>query len=281
MPLVERMRPLLGTFVTIQAEGDAEFPAQQVESAVESAFQAIVQVDKLMSFHRRSSDIGHLNRARPGSILRVHRWTFHVLQEALQLWRWSEGAFDCNVGGALIRAGLLPKKILGCPRHRNSRGEAIRLYGNRSVRLNSRVAIDLGGIAKGFAVDQAISALRAYGVTRGLVNAGGDLRVFGEHMHAVWARCPEDPTRARLLGTLANGAVATSGAYFTQARRTGEIANSAIVRTGLDRLVRMSGSVSVVAKNCLLADALTKVVVLNGRLSTRLARYAQARVVTL
>ncbi len=278
MPAIERMRPLLGTFVTIWAEGNAALASRQVEAAVESAFRAITRVDRLMSFHRCRSDVSRLNRARTGSILRVHAWTFHVLTEAIKLWRWSGGAFDCNVGTALIRAGLLPKMVRGHA-HRGRFGDAVRLQRNHSIRLNSRVTLDLGGIAKGFAVDKAVAVMQAHGLVQGLVNAGGDLRVFGEDPQPVWARDPESPSKSRLLGTLANGAVATSGSYFIEDRKSTTVATSAIVDTERGRRVPMAGSVSVIARNCLLADALTKVVVLRGRLPTRLARYAQAKVV--
>lgn len=281
MPLVERMRPLLGTFVTIRVQGAADMSLPQVEAAVESAFRTIACVDRLMSFHRRSSDIGRLNRARPGSVLRVHGWTYQVLSEAVRLWRWSGGAFDCNVGAVLMRSGLLPKMARGHARRHYRFGDAVSLHRNRLVKLNARVALDLGGIAKGFAVDQAVAVLRARGARQGLVNAGGDVRIFGEEPQPVWVRCPAAPSQARLLGMLANGAVATSASYFTKAIRTAGIATSAIVDAAHDRCVPMAGSVSVIARNCLLADALTKVAVLKGRLRMRLARYAQAKVVTL
>ncbi|HQR96958.1 FAD:protein FMN transferase [compost metagenome] len=273
------MRPLLGTFVTIRAEGAAA--SAQVESAVESAFRAIARVDGLMSFHRRSSDIGRLNCARPGSILRVHGWTYQVLREALRLWQWSGGVFDCNVGASLMRFGQLPKNTPGKSVRRFPYGEAICLRNDRSVKLNARVALDLGGIAKGFAVDQAVEVLQAHGMKSGLVNAGGDLRTFGAASQPVWLRCPDDPYQAQLIGTLTNGAIATSASYFTDTNRPGGAASSAIVNARRERIVTITNSVSVIARNCLLADGLTKIAILHGRLPMRLARYAQARVVTL
>ena len=68
MPHVERMRPMLGTFVTIKAEGAAGTTPEAVSAAIESAFRTIERVDQLMSFYRCNSDINRLNRARPGSI---------------------------------------------------------------------------------------------------------------------------------------------------------------------------------------------------------------------
>ncbi|BBP02990.1 FAD:protein FMN transferase [Sulfuriferula plumbiphila] len=282
MSVVERMRPLLGTFVTIRVEATADITQAHVESAVECAFRAISRVNRLMSFHRRSSDIGRLNRARPGACLRVHSWTYQVLREAQRLWHWSGGAFDCNVGVPLMRSGLLPKATGGyvCRRHRPC-AAAIHLRHNRTVRLNTRVALDLGGIAKGFAVDKAVEALLSHGVKCGLVNAGGDLRVFGSDSQPVWVRRPEDPTRVQMIGALTNGAVATSASYYTGTSRPGEATASAIVDTTCGRRVSMTSSVSVIAQTCMLADALTKIAILKGRLPAHFARHAHARIVTL
>lgn len=279
MPVVERMRPLLGTFVTIRAEGVADAELSRVQAAVEAAFLAISRVDALMSFHRPASDISRLNRTRKGARVRVHGWTYRVLYEALRLWHWSGGSFDCNVGALLMRSGLLPMTVARRARYRPF-GHAVSLLGGRSVRLNAPVTLDLGGIAKGFAVDQAVESLQAHGMQSGSVNAGGDLRVFGEASQPVWVRCPNDPARTRWLGALANGAIATSAAYFVDDAKAAQ-ASSAIVDVAGERRVPIAGSVSVIAKNCMLADALTKIAVLDGRLPTYLASYAQARVVTL
>jgi len=275
------MRSLLGTFVTIRAESAADIAQADIESAIESAFRAIAHVDGLMSFHRRNSDIGRLNRARPGSVLRVHGWTYQVLREALRLWQWSGGVFDCNVGASLMRSGLLPNNTLGKSVRRSPYGEAICLRNDRWVKLNARVALDLGGIAKGFAVDQAVEVLQAHGMKSGLVNAGGDSRNFGDVAQPVWLRCPDDPSQAQIIGTLTNGAIATSASYFIDTNRPSGVASSAIVNARRERTVTMTNSVSVIARNCLLADGLTKVAILHGRLPMRLARYAQAKVVTL
>lgn len=281
MPRVERMRPLLGTFVTIRAQGAAHHSEAAVAAAVESAFVAIGQVDRLMSFHRRGSDIGRLNRARPGTLLRVHRWTHQVLREAQRLRSESGGAFNCNVGAPLMRAGLLPKLVRGQAVRRRHTQPDIHLVQCGWVRLSARVVFDLGGIAKGFAVDKAVEALQRGGIASGLVNAGGDMRAFGVEPQPVWARCPRDPANVQMIGTLTNGAIATSAAYFVDRNPLCGAAASAIVETRTGRRVMMANSISVVARSGMLADALTKVAVIKQRLPSRLARYARASIVTI
>ena len=281
MPSVERMRPLLGTFVTIRAQGAANASEDAVAAAVESAFVAISRVDRLMSFHRRSSDIGRLKRARPGTRLRVHRWTYHVLREAQRLRSESGGAFNCNVGTPLMRAGLLPKLVRGLPVRQHPARPDIHLDKCGWVRLSTRVVFDLGGIAKGFAVDKAVEALQQGGIASGLVNAGGDMRVFGVEPQPVLARCPSDPSNVRMIGMLTNGAIATSAAYFVDRTPLAGTVASAIIEPPTGRRVMLANSVSVVASSAMLADALTKVAVIKQRLPSRLARYARARIVTI
>lgn len=275
------MRPLLGTFVTIRVQGAANASEAAVAAAVESAFVAISRVDRLMSFHRRGSDISRLNRARPGARLRVHRWTYQVLREAQRLRSESGGAFNCNVGAPLMRAGLLPKQVRCQPVRQRHAQPDIHLDQCGWVRLSARVVFDLGGIAKGFAVDKAVEALQRSGIASGLVNAGGDMRVFGVEPQPIWARCPSDPANVRMIGMLSNGAIATSAAYFADRNPSGGAAASAIVEARTGRRMMMANSVSVIARSGMLADALTKVAVIKQRLPNRLARYARAKMVTI
>ena len=276
---VERMRPMLGTFVTIRATGAVGSTLEAVSAAIESAFRTIARVDQLMSFHRYKSDIGRLNRARPGAIYRVNGWTFHVLRESFKLWKWSGGAFDCNVGASLVKNGLLPKINFVRSSQTLPYGQAICLRSNHSIKIISKVALDLGGIAKGFAVDLAVRTLRSHHMEMGMVNAGGDLRAFGEESQPIFLRCAVDPSQMRLIGALTNGAIATSGSYFVGPDMQGNSNLSAIVNVKKKKRHTMTNSISVIARNCLLADGLTKVAALRGRVPRRLTRYAKASVV--
>lgn len=271
---------MLGTFVTIRAESMPDCGDGRTQAAVECAFRTILRVERLMSFYRRNSDIGRLNRGRKGTRFRVHKWTYDVLQLAQQLHVSSRGLFNCDIGAFLMRDGLLPKSCAtGGRRRKSSPGGAFRLSPDRIVRLNGAITLDLGGIAKGFAVDQAVKVLRAHGVAAGVVNAGGDLRVFGNACEPVWVRDPEHPGHAHLLGSLANGAIATSASYFIGTPTRSQTKAGAIVDAVRGRRVRTTQSISVIAKTCVQADAMTKIAVLNkGRLPLHLARLAQARV---
>src|SRR5262249_39413688 len=187
---IRRARPLLGTFVEISV---ADASACDAEAAVEEAFAAVAKVHRLMSFHEPGSDVARLNREAGTRAVTVDPWTCAVLETALDLTRRSGGAFDVAVAPVLQELGRLPRRG---PRSapRSSGGEAFELSAGRRVRFRDRgVRIDLGGIAKGFAVDRAVDTLRARGVRCGLVNAGGDLAAFGPQPQTVHVRDPRDP----------------------------------------------------------------------------------------
>lgn len=239
---IRRLRPLLGTFVGISAEGKA----RRAEEAVEAAFAAIGTVHRLMSAHEATSDVGRLNRDAFEAAIAVHPWTSEVLATALDLHRRSNGVFDIRTTPKSGHAGfeLLP---------------------HHHVRFRDRVTrIDLGGIAKGFAVDRAIDVLRANGVDGGLVNAGGDIAAFGREGTMVDVRDPGDPRRVLCRLALCEGALASSGARFDPVQSLDMPKFSDIIdpRTGKPPYAVIGASVR--APSCLVADGLTKVVMIAG-----------------
>jgi thiamine biosynthesis lipoprotein len=131
------------------------------------------------------------------------------------------------------------------------------------IRSKKPVHLDLGGIAKGFAIDRAVDALLCSGIKEGVVNAGGDMRVFGSKPHPVKVRSPRDPNLLIDMGTLSDGSIATSANYFTTSDKNGYPIGH-IVRSQAKAIEKSSDSFSVVAPLCALADALTKVFMLSG-----------------
>jgi len=253
--IVRRARPLLGTLVDISAQGD------RAERAVQSAFAAVMRVQRLMSFHTRGSDVDRLNKLARRTPVAVHPWTWRVLREAQRLSAVSRGTFDITVAGCLVRWGYLPKRRSAAVDRRADWHDVVLLPGQR-VRFRKRLLIDLGGIAKGFAVDRAIDRLRAHGVLGAMVNAGGDLRAFGGAPQRIHVRDPRHPARLIACADLQTGAVATSASYFAASTW-----RSKLVSPLVDRRRRAStnrSSVTVAAPTCMLADALTKVGLLRG-----------------
>ncbi|MGH7937376.1 MAG: FAD:protein FMN transferase, partial [Bryobacteraceae bacterium] len=164
-PCIEtrRARPLLGTFVEIAALTPNE---QRLEGTVERGFAAVSQVHRLMSRHDPMSDLSQLNRGAARRWVKVHRWTAQVLRAAARFSEESKGAFDITLGAG----GSWRDVMVGR---------------DNCIKFRRRLTLDLGGIAKGFAVDRAVAVMRSAGVVSGMVNAGGDLRVFGREPQPV------------------------------------------------------------------------------------------------
>jgi thiamine biosynthesis lipoprotein len=256
---VRRARPLLGTLVEIAARGG---PREQIMTAIDRAFAAIECVHRLMSFHEADSDVSCINRRAHRVPVQVHPWTWRVLREALRLSRATRGAFDVTVADRLVRWGYLPRATAQTASARSGDWRDVRLLAGHRVRLARPVLIDLGGIAKGFAVDRAVAALRNHGSASGLVNAGGDLRAFGALAHVVYLRHPASPGKLLPAFELVSGALATSADYFARRSWRGEAVAPITLRNRRTRAT--SASVTVEARTCMLADALTKICLLSG-----------------
>ena len=256
---VRRARPALGTIVDIRASGA---PTRALDAGIASAFAAIDQVHRLMSFHEPGSDLSRLNRHASRQPVAVHPWTWQVLEAAKLLWKNTGGLFDCAVAPALVAAGYLPTRD-EIPAAACARMGDVQLHAAHSVSFARPLLLDLGGIAKGFAVDRAVDALRELGVPQGAVNAGGDLRLFGEQAEPIHVRNPWNPGELLSLGIFSDIAVATSAAYFAE-REICSRRVTPIVDPGNGQLVSDRRSVTVVAPECVYADALTKPVFLSG-----------------
>jgi thiamine biosynthesis lipoprotein len=251
-----RARPMLGTLVNIQASG----PGSRIHGAVNSAFAAIEHVQRLMSYHCPGSELSMLNRDAALRPIQVHADTYCVLSAALRFARLSEGAFEPCVGGELEHWGYLP--LRGAPLECGAGDKAdwrdVELLPERRVRFRRPLRLDLGGIAKGYAVDQAVRALQDGGACVALVNAGGDLRIWGSQTRSISVRHPLAPEFAACTVPLRNAALATSGSYYSRRRLPGgEV--SALVEPRCRAPHLAVSSVSVRAPDCLSADALTKV----------------------
>lgn len=250
--MIRRARPLLGTLVDIQATGG------HTVAAVEAAFSAIAEVHRLMSFHEPQSDVSRINRSDTSTPIAISPQTYEVLHFAQQISALSDGAFDVTVADKLVRAGFLPQPAHAETIAPDASYRDLTLLPSSQVLLKKRAWIDLGGIAKGYAVDGAIAALQAHGVESALVNAGGDLRFFGQ-AQSIKIRHPNQPTAFVSLGVLENCAVATSAGYFSSSHRIDSQIDPLVDPTS-QACIRWDQSVSVIAPSCIMADALTKVV---------------------
>lgn len=230
------MRIGMGTIVVVDAQAHSEPDALK---GIEAAFAAIAQVEALMHPTRDGSDLLALRQCAVGRALTIHAWTWEVLALARRLNQLSKGSFDPCLPDS---AGRLTDLEFAAP---------------HSVIPRRTLHLDLGGIAKGYAVDRALAALRTSGCHGGLVNAGGDLAVFGNRSHPVVIRT--DSTATDFVD-LKNGALATSDA--------GERSRPAEHRGyyhGVNHRAICRGRVTVGARRAAIADGLTKCLLIDGR----------------
>jgi len=270
---VRRARPLLGTIVEIRAE--AALGATTID-AIESGFAAIARVERLMSVHDACSELSRLNRDAHEETVAVDPWTYEVLAAAKRFWQASGGLFDCSIAPILARHGFLPPAAAKGGASPATQEDVLLLEDYR-VGFRRPLVLDLGGIAKGFAVDRAVEALKDHGIESGAVNGGGDLRVFGPRAEPIHLRDPANPARLIMAGWLRDGAIASSASYF--ARRSW---NGGWISPIVDPRIRApraadDQSVSVIASDALTADALTKPVALQGAAAADLLRQFGAR----
>lgn len=253
-----RVKPLLGTLVEIALPYDDE---AEFVRLTDVGFARVQKIHSAMSFHESSSDLRAIARACSGDTVRVSIDTFQTLLLAQNIERDSHGAFNPTIAPELVARGLLP-----CPDSHASRPLQMTLATSISLRPPNIVAvlqpvwIDLGGIAKGYAVDAAVEALQGAGVADGVVNAGGDLRVFGTARHTLALRLPASPTASFNVAELRELSCATSGGYLLD--RT--LATHPSIVGARAKRAALAASISVIATQCAVADALTKVLWLLG-----------------
>ena len=259
---VRRARPLLGTFVEIEAAGAAK---SKMDGAIDAAFEAVAQVHRLMSFHDDDSDVSRLNREAWLRPVKVDAWTFRVLEAAVELHRRSKGIFDIAVALTLQNMGLLPRPDGDPPIGSQARSfDAVELLEGQRVRFGDRgIRIDLGGIAKGFAVDRALEVLRGFGLASGLVNAGGDLAAFGREPQTIHIRHPCDPRRLMCRVEITDEALASTARRF-DLLSSAETTGSAIIDPATGKPTGVIDGATVRAGSCMMADALTKIVMICG-----------------
>jgi thiamine biosynthesis lipoprotein len=258
----------LGTLVEISLSGS---DANALHEFANAAFETIAAVHELMSFHSPDSDVSRLNNSAVGCAVQLDPRTWRVIQLANEISLASSGVFDISVGGAMMVRGDLPGMLRRQP-DRDASYRDIELLADSRVRIRRSLAIDVGGIAKGYAVDCAVRVLQEMGANSGCVNAGGDLRVFGDETVPVEVRSPLNPEVVGARVSLRDCAFATSANYAAE----GFSSAGVVLDPRDDAKVNGGRSASVRATSGVIADALAKCVLILGQGSGWLLHQYQA-----
>lgn len=262
----------MGTTWSLRFDNPRMLPLAQVQEAVDAALARVVAQ---MSHWKVDSDIGRFNRAPAGSRHVLAREFAEVMACALRWAAASGGAIDPTVGPLIACWGFGPdaQEDGGLPAAQALADARARVGWQRlafdanegSLLQSGGIALDLSGIAKGFAVDHGVDALRALGLTDLLFEIGGELRGIGRRPGGQpWqVQIDSEPTGARRIA-LADMAVATSGDRWHQRAHEGRIWSHTIdPRTG-EPTAHSLASVTVLHAECMQADALATVLTVLG-----------------
>jgi FAD:protein FMN transferase len=258
----KQAREVMGTLAELTAIAP---DAAVARSAVEAAYGRLDDINRLMSDYRDDSEIGRFNLQPENQPVPVSPDTFNVLQQALAASKTSGGAFDitcrplvslwkeagkndCLPDQAAIDATLA--KVGWTRLHLDPQAHTV-------SKMVAGMQIDVGGIAKGYALDAAAQAMKAAGASGGLVDVGGDIVAFGGQTDgSPWRIGVQHPFQDGLLMKIAltHGAVATSG---NQQRFSviGGKRYSHIIDPRTGRPAEQAPSVTVIASDGMTADA--------------------------
>lgn len=262
----------MGTVVEVSVvAGDAH----HAHGALQAAFDEMARLEAMISAFREDSELSRLNREGSMHPVKVSPELFQVIAMSLALSQTMRGAFDITVAPLMrLWSRAARDKILPSPREIE---DALRRVGSRHVVVSLEehtvsfavqgMALDLGGIAKGYAVDRAVAVLKERGIEAALVNAGGDVFAYGakpgNQPWRVGMRHPRNPQALLAALPLADKAVVTSGDYercfWVEGKRYSHIVDP---RKGLT--VLKTASVTLVASGAAYADGLATGVLVLG-----------------
>ena len=268
---------MLGTFVDLYLSGDVSDKVLLTLS--NTIFDEISRIQALMSFHDPVSELSLMNKAllrETNTPYQISTDLYNVLNLAKNLYQYSHGYYDITVAPQLVINNVLPDHL---SLKQTSKDFNHRLFGSsnnfslheedvnnatqsKKYIVNRKpLCIDLGGIAKGYAIDCAVNKIpKSITYT---INAGGDMRTSlwqGQDVALKYAK----RHKAIKQVTMINQALASSGLYHQEARS--HIVNPTKMNKNHQLIEhKFGGVVSVFAKTAMIADALTKVVVLMNK----------------
>lgn len=242
------------------------------EAAIDAVFAEMHRIDALMSTYKPDSEISRVNDQAARAPVPVSAELFDLLQTSIEYSRLSKGAFDITYAsvGYLYdyRAHQRPDDAAIAAALPGIDYRQLKLDPARRTVAFARegMRIDLGGIGKGHAVDRGIAVLKARGIERAMVNAGGDTRVIGDRFGAPWVIGIRHPDRAGevvMRIPLVDAAFSTSGdyeRYFDE----GGVRYHHILDPKTGRSPDAVRSVTVIASTATRTDGLTKTVFILG-----------------
>lgn len=260
---------IMGTRVSVELWDEQPAKAKQAIAAVMASMRA---VDQAMSPYIESSELYRINQRAAFEPVKVSAAMFSLLQKSLYYSRISNGSFDISFSSL----GKFYDYRHGVAPNQKTVEEYLPAINYRLIELNKKsrtvkfkhpdLQIDLGGIAKGYAVDRAIELLSEAGIRSAIVSAGGDSRILGDRSGEPWVmgiRHPRKDNNYVVRIPLVNTAISTSGDYERFFIDHGERVHH-IINPQTGRSVDQVQSVSVLAPLAVDSDALSTTVFVLG-----------------
>jgi len=263
----EETRDMMGTFVTITVYSDEK----TAEEAISAAFARMEEIERVASIFDEQSEAFQLNR--DGYLEAPSDDLWQLITMSLDYSQITDGHFDITILPLLdLWAGGLWKESEEVQQSKIN--ETLGLTGWDKIGIEANqiyfkaegIKIDFGGIAKGYAVDEALEVLEGMGIKHALVNAGGDMGTLGSKPNREpWSIAlvnPDDTSQSLATFSFSDKSIATSGnyeRYFDPEKKAHHIINP---RTGFSAMECIS--VTIIAENCTQADALATGVFVMG-----------------
>lgn len=279
-PLYQETQFIMGTFVEVKS------PDARASVIV---FDEFKKLEAIFNLFDRGSELSRLNDTQKAV---VSEPLFDIIQQAQGFYRLTDGAFDITVGPAsVLWKKAIASKILPGP---DAVAQALSLASSDFIYLDAKtrevallksgMRIDLGGIAKGFALDRAVRKLKDAQIDSALINAGGNIYCLGTNHRAPWRVGVQDPFReGKVLDelVLADRAVATAGDYQQYVEINGRRYSHIVdPKTGYPA---QSGIVSatIIADDATASDALSTACVVLGLEKSRklLSRFPEMKAI--
>ncbi|MGB0985583.1 MAG: FAD:protein FMN transferase [Pseudoalteromonas spongiae] len=242
------------------------------EAAIKSVFDEMERINQLMSPYINSSELYSVNKNAAIQPVKISNELYLLIKQAQLISAQTKGAFDITFASV----GFLYNY-----RERISPSNQVRdtnqaLIDYRQVELNDKnqtvhfkqqgMKIDLGGIAKGYAVDNAITILQSQGIDSALVSAGGDTKALGKHGDRPWLLAIQDPRKKgkhAIQLPMENEAISTSGDYERYFIQDG-IRHHHIIDPKTGHSAAKVQSVSIIGQRGVMTDALSTSVFVLG-----------------
>ena len=263
----QQQRDIMGTRVSAELwHADSTLAAE----CGEKVFREIRRIDALMSSYKPSSELSRINDNATIEAVEISTEMASLIERSLYFSKLSNGAFDityASIGYAYdYRQGISPDDDLVAETLDAIDYRHIELDGNR-IRFNDgEVRIDLGGIAKGYAVDRAIEIVNQCGIETALISAGGDSRIIGDRRGRPWMigiKHPRSEDDIALRLPLSDSAISTSGDYERFFVDDGERVHH-IINPTTGRSAGSSWSATVTGPDAMTTDALSTTIFILG-----------------